>query len=204
MGFATFSELKTSIANWLDDSTLTDHIPDFITLAEARFNRELRTPDMETSTTLTVTGETVALPNDFLAMRQIVRSDDPDVPLDYFAPQQLKKVRASATSGSPTAYTVIDDTLMFAPVGSCSVDLYYYARITALSDSATSNWILSKHPDLYLSASLAAAELFGWNDARAASMVSLADSIIESINKAADKQRVGTAPLITRPLAVFS
>jgi hypothetical protein len=206
MGLATFAELKTSIANWLDDSTLTSLIPDFITLAEARFNRELRTPDMEATTTITADAESEDLPANFLGMRQIVRSGSPDVALDYMAPQHLKTLRASGTSGAPTAYTIVDDKLMFAPTpdGSYSVEVSYYARITPLSDSATSNWILSRHPDLYLCASLAAAELYGWNDARASLMKAQADEIIADINAEGNKRRLGSAPLIARGRVAFS
>ena len=42
MAIGTFAELKTATANWLDRSDLTDRIPEFIALAEARFNRVLR------------------------------------------------------------------------------------------------------------------------------------------------------------------
>ena len=42
MGFATYTELKTSIANYLGRSDLTSVIPDFITFAEIRLAREIR------------------------------------------------------------------------------------------------------------------------------------------------------------------
>ena len=51
MAIGTFAQLKTAAANWLDRSDLTDRIPEFIALAEARFNRILRTRDMETVST---------------------------------------------------------------------------------------------------------------------------------------------------------
>ena len=42
MALATYSDLKTSIANWLDRSDLTDVIPDFIALAETRHKRDFK------------------------------------------------------------------------------------------------------------------------------------------------------------------
>jgi len=51
MAISTFAELKTAAANWLDRSDLTDRIPEFIALAEARFNRILRIRAMETVST---------------------------------------------------------------------------------------------------------------------------------------------------------
>ena len=39
MAIGTFDELKTSIGDWLNRDDLTAVITDFITLAEAQFNR---------------------------------------------------------------------------------------------------------------------------------------------------------------------
>ena len=38
MALVNYSDLKTSIADWLNRSDLTATIPDFITLAESGFN----------------------------------------------------------------------------------------------------------------------------------------------------------------------
>ena len=40
MAITNYSELKSAIADWLDRTDLTDQIPDFITLAEARHKRD--------------------------------------------------------------------------------------------------------------------------------------------------------------------
>ena len=42
MAIGTYAELKTAVANWLDRDDLTDRIPEFIALAEAKMNRNLR------------------------------------------------------------------------------------------------------------------------------------------------------------------
>ena len=42
MAINTYATLQTAVANWLDRSDLTDRIPEFIALAEARMNRTLR------------------------------------------------------------------------------------------------------------------------------------------------------------------
>jgi hypothetical protein len=46
MALDTYSNLKTSIANYLNRSDLTSYLGDFITLTEARLNRELRVREM--------------------------------------------------------------------------------------------------------------------------------------------------------------
>ena len=58
MSLSTYSDLQTSIANYLARSDLTSQIPDFITFAENRLRRELRIRQMLKSvTTATVSGD---------------------------------------------------------------------------------------------------------------------------------------------------
>lgn len=47
MSISTYAELKTAIANFLARTDLTEQIPNFIQLAEARLSRELETRDQE-------------------------------------------------------------------------------------------------------------------------------------------------------------
>lgn len=42
-----YASLQTAIADWLARADLTDQIPTFITLAEARLNRDLRLASMQ-------------------------------------------------------------------------------------------------------------------------------------------------------------
>jgi len=46
MSFSNYSALQTTIASYLGRTDLTAMIPTFITLAEARLQRELRTRPM--------------------------------------------------------------------------------------------------------------------------------------------------------------
>jgi hypothetical protein len=91
MALTTFSQLKTSIANYLNRSDLTGVIPDFITLAESKLNRNLRLRKMQTTTTLTcVSGTaTIDLPTDFLEVVQLYVDGNPNVVLDYVNPMRL-------------------------------------------------------------------------------------------------------------------
>ena len=81
MAIGTFAQLKTAAANWLDRSDLTDRIPEFISLAEARFNRLLRIRDMETvSTAISTSAGTreYSLPTGFVQMKEFHLTTDPD------------------------------------------------------------------------------------------------------------------------------
>ncbi len=46
MAISTYSDLKTTVANYLARSDLTSQIPDFITFAENRLRRDLRIRQM--------------------------------------------------------------------------------------------------------------------------------------------------------------
>jgi hypothetical protein len=56
MSIATYSELKTAVANYLARTDLTDQIPDFIRFAEIRLRRELRIRQMLKTVTSSTTG----------------------------------------------------------------------------------------------------------------------------------------------------
>ena len=78
MAISTYAELKTSIANWLDRSDLTDVIPDFIALAETRHKRDFKIRRMETRVTANTIANTeyYTLPDNYVAMRNIKLNTD--------------------------------------------------------------------------------------------------------------------------------
>ena len=117
MAITNFTELKTAIEDWLDDSTLSTKSGDFIVLAEARFNRTLRAQDMEARATLTVGGaavDLIALPTDFLDLREVHTEASPDEPLAFRSPQFVENIRDQLT-GSPVYYSIEQKNLTSSP-----------------------------------------------------------------------------------------
>ena len=51
----------------------------------------------------------------------------------------------------------------------------------ALSDSATTNWLLASHRNAYLYGTLAQAELLGWNDSRMANIATLFANAMDGV-----------------------
>ena len=158
MALSNYSELKSAIANWLNRSDLTSEISnDFITLAEADFNAKLRVRQMINQVAITVNAETENLPTGFLQVRDFyILSGSVKYPLRYITPSQMDQIKGTNTSGMPVAYTILGGTFRFAPVPSQDYTAYlnYYKKFDALSDSNTSNEILSDHPAIYLYGSL--------------------------------------------------
>src|SRR5258705_11306601 len=71
MSITSYSELQASIAGWLKRTNLTARIPDFITLAEATLNRQLRTRQMSAVYSRTTDQNIITLPDDYLAAEKI-------------------------------------------------------------------------------------------------------------------------------------
>ena len=159
MALSTYTELKASIANWLNRSDLTTEISDdFIKLVEADYNSKLRIRKMiESKTEYSITAETVALPTGFLQVRDFyIVSGSSKYSLTYMTPTQMDQTKAGSTSGRPLRYTILGDNFRFAPSPDTSytATINYYKAIDALSDSNTSNYILANHPGIYLYGSL--------------------------------------------------
>jgi hypothetical protein len=192
-----YATLKTTIADWLDRDDLDTKIAQFVQLAEAMFNRELRTGEMETTTILTATSETVALPADYLAMRAIYIEGSPDRPLRGVAPSALRE-EFDGTTGTPQAYALVAGVLRLEPppASTTYLNLDYFASITNLSDANPSNWLLEKHPDAYLYGTLFYAEQLLDNPTRAGMWKALLDEVLRQIKREATNNRYGAGPLV--------
>jgi hypothetical protein len=159
MALATYSDLLTSVAAWLNRSDLTAVIPDFVTLAEGRIARDLRLRKQVVNTTLsTVAGvQSVTLPSDFLEAENLTLSGtSPPGALTVVTPEYIdRKYPDAYYTAQPRVYTMIGDTLVFGPTpdGVYTVALSYYQRFTALATAST-NWLLTNHPTVYLNACL--------------------------------------------------
>lgn len=68
MAIVDYATLQASVANWLARADLTAVIPDFISLAEARINRDLRVRKMQKTQYGLASSGKIALPDDFAGM----------------------------------------------------------------------------------------------------------------------------------------
>jgi hypothetical protein len=174
MALGTFTELKDAVADWLDRSDLTSRIPDFIALAEARLNRELRIRPMEVRSTMVTTADQqyFQLPGGYIQMRNMQLNTNPTTPLEYITPEMMDRLYGSTTTGKPRAYTLIGDEIQLAPIpdSTYTVEMAFYEKFTPLGDGSsgtiTSNWLTANAPDVLLYGALMEAEPFIKNDER--------------------------------------
>ena len=199
MSFATYSDLKTSIAGYLARSDLTSQIPDFITFAENRLRRELRIRQMLKSvTTASVSGDaTVEIPSDFLEIRDFVVMTNPIQPLSYSSPSALSNDPRTSEVGVPKSYTILASEFQLtpAPDGVYTLKLLYFSAPAYLSDTNTSNVFLTTAPDALLYASLVEAEPYLMNDARINTWGSMYDRAISSLTKSDENAQYSGVPL---------
>lgn len=156
MAITTYDELKTKIQNQAERADLASEIPDFIMLAESRFQREIRVREMEEQSLLTPSSGAVTLPESFLEMKRVTAQTTPKRLMEYVTPDWADEHCGidAGSSGQGAFYTIIGNSLQSYPQVSAQIQLTYYEKIEALSDSNTSNWLLEKAPDVYLWASL--------------------------------------------------
>ncbi len=172
MAIGNYTQLQTAVANWLDRDDLTDRIPEFIALGEARMNRVLRLRMMESK----YTASTVAaqrnynLPTGYVQMRNFQINTSPITPLQYVSPEIYDRLWGGSTGGTPQFYTIIAKEIQLGPIpGSVlTMEMLFYKKITALSASNQTEQMLTDNPDIYLYGALLEAEPFIMNDERVA------------------------------------
>jgi hypothetical protein len=172
MAISTYAELQTAAANWLDRTDLTARVPEFIDLAESTFNRTIRNRQMITKNdSYSLDSRYVNLPTDTLEVIRIVVDVTPQITLQYLTPEEIAERRNSSSTGRPQYFTVVGGStnqieLLRSPDETYTSSILYYTKIPALSDSATTNWLLTSHPDIYLFGTLVEAEPYLKNDER--------------------------------------
>ena len=193
MAITNYSELKTSIANFLARDDLTTQIPDFISLAESRMSREMNARSQEKRATATlVSGDAyVSLPTDLRSIRLVKLNTSPKEVLEYYTPAKLDESYASNAQGKPRAYTIIGGEIKFAPEpdSSYTAEIVYQEGVPDLSDSNSINEILTRHPDAYLYGSLAAASVYLMDDQKTAVYEQLFTRAIDEVKREEERSK---------------
>lgn len=202
MSLDNYSALKTSIAGWLNREDLAAQIPDFITMAEARFNRELRVNAMvQRDYTVATTGY-VTLPDDWLQHISIIITDPSNSysALTYIPVEEYYDLKNDGMTGNPRYYTIIDNNIAMLPEPGSNVtlEIVYYGKIAALSESNTANWLLTRSPDLYLYCALIQAEAYLQNDERVPLWAAGVDKVISDMKMESERAKRPSGALAAR------
>lgn len=204
MAIGTYSELQTAVQNWLDNTNTlpAERAQEFIRLAEADFQRRLRVREnLAVATGTLVAGtSTLAVPADFAGLRTIsVTSNGYPVSLTQLAPDVALAAYAGYTIGSPQHFVFEGSNLRFYPTPDSAYPyaLTYWQRVPSLSDAAPTNWVLTRHPDLYLFGSLVQAEAYLVNDPRIVLWKTGYEEALEQIIQASAIEGMGRGLQVT-------
>jgi hypothetical protein len=194
MSITTYAELKTAIPVWfMDRSDLSSYADDFIDLAEAYFNKVLRCRQMEATTSLTPSSNVCTLPSDYLEYKRVVEEASTRRALEYITEDAADLLYASRTSGLSNHFMIEGSSLTALPLSSNDIELTYYQALTPLSASATTNWLITAMPNLYLHGSLMQAAEFVNDDAMLARETALTSRYVDILNEADNRAKFGNA-----------
>lgn len=170
MSLATYSDLKSAIANWTKRADLTSYLDDIIRIAELRIQREVQTKDTEADLDVTVNGSTgtASIPADFLSLKSAYVDITGGQALVNGSTDQIRQHRqtGSLKYGVPKYIAQQGSNFLFWPVPQADYVIKgsYYRTPGTLSTGVYD--LFTNNPDLYLYACLAETAPFLKDDKR--------------------------------------
>tara|TARA_X000001036_G_scaffold426204_1_gene453325 strand:- start:281 stop:904 length:624 start_codon:yes stop_codon:yes gene_type:complete len=190
MALSNYTELKASIADFLNRDDLTAVIPDFITLAEAAINRDVRHYEMENRATASLDQQYLDRPADWLETIRINITGGGTRHLEYLSAASMADKRAGAenTTGEPKFFRHAERAFEVFPTpdGAYEVELLYYEKVPALSSTNATNWLLTDHPDVYLYGALLHSSPYLAEDQRIGVWAQLYSAARDRINRSSE------------------
>lgn len=164
---------------------------DFISLAEARLNRELNPVEVDASLSGVPGSRSIDISS--LAMVEPIA-----LFITLLGGEAQMTPRAVGTfsyldvTGAPALYGIDGQSIVFdRPCDQAYPFRLRYKQKFALSDQVPTNWLLDEHPDVYLAASVMWGGVFIQDGGYAASFKTLLDETIPSIRSAIAQKKRG-------------
>lgn len=210
MAITTYAQLQDAVGNILNragefgsSGTSVERTKEWISMAEDRIglDKDIRIRPMETTTDLTVNAQEIALPTRYVAARRLYIDGNPVRSLDFLTPQNFWVKWASSSSAKPRAYTIEGDNIVFGPTPDSSYTgkFLYYQRFEALSDTNTTNWLLSNARGILLYGALVESAVYIGEDPRLSTWSALYDEHKQLLLDGDKRDRFSGAPLTTTP-----
>ncbi len=200
MAISNYGELKTAIANWLDRTDLTSKIPDFITVAEAKFFRVLRTPGNEQWVTYGASSlitQTFQIPNDYMSCKIFMYGARPLTRITDI--KYLSLLAESDVAGPPQYFCRIKEQFYIYPQADTEEDInlvYYQYQGPMVEDEDTTR-TLGFAPDLYLYSALMAAQAYLIGDDRLQVWSAELQATMETLNSNAADDEIDGSTMTT-------
>ena len=202
MAITSYSTLISAVKTYLNRSDISDdQIKEFISLAEASFNRVLRTRNQLTRSTTSVSTQFATQPTDLLELYNIQLNSDPIVRLEQVSLSKMDDLKsASSSTGKPSYFAITGQDFEFypAPDAAYTIEVIYYATITSLSDTDTTNFLILNHNDIYLFGTLVQAEPWLMNDERIGIWGALLGKAIEELRVSDQRSQTESGTITMR------
>lgn len=200
MSLSTYSDLCTSVANWLNRSDLTTIIPDLVVLGEKRVFRKLRIREMETALAGTITNGVLAVPADYLELKSARIVATPVSKLKRASLDQLyEKYPNRSSVGRPEWIAREGANFVFGPSADGNYDVagIYYAKPASIQSAV--NAVFTACPDAYLFGALCEAAPYLKDDDRVQLWEAKLQSVIDDANGEARTEDASGGGLTVRP-----
>lgn len=210
---ANLGDLTSAIGDWAwrsTDPNFTAAIPQMIANFEASFARRQRTQEMVEEDTITIAAAATTLPSGYLEMIRL-QVVDKKYPLTYVSPAEAARFDTTTdASGIIYHYTIIAGQVVLvpqvqAPIGA-TLEMVYYTFTGLATAPGGVNWLLTKHPDIYLYGSLLQGAAYIDDKDTVAQWKVALDGAMDELALAAKRAKYGASPLVMRPaqFQVFS
>lgn len=195
MSLTDYNGLLQSIEDWSKRDDVANVIPDFIVLAEKEIDKSLELHDNEKRATVVLNTDDrfVKLPSDYLQIRSLRVVDGANYYDMVYAPPE--GLALSRIAGRPYYFTV-NSKIEFdkIPDKSYTIEMTYYSTLVPLSESNTTNNVLTRYPDIYLYGALSALHRWARDEETAQYYQNLFYDRVATANKQERKSRYGSAP----------
>jgi hypothetical protein len=199
-----YSTLQSAIADYLNRADLTSQIQTFIQFVEADLNTRLRCREMIVRATATSDQEYVQLPADWVEAINLQIVDGAS-PLRYVTLDEGDIINKAQVLTQVSVYSLMNGAieLIPAPSDNIEIEMVYYGKIPALTNVNTTNWLLTKAPDVYLYGALVHAAPFLMDDQRIPVFGNIYLKRVEELNQESQKSLHSGSPLIARTRRVY-
>lgn len=190
MAISNYTELTNAVIAWLDVATadVSAVISNVVLAGETRIMRELRTPDMEASTSIAISAGAIPIPSDYVELKYAYIDGSPTQYLQMAPASQIySRYPLRSSDGKPVLMSRDGSNFIFGPYpdSAYTVIFRYYKHLSAVQ--TTINALFTANPDMYLWACLAECEPILGRDNRLQVWESKYQMIKNAVNGEGDK-----------------
>lgn len=199
-----YTGLVDSTQAWLHRSDVTDSdVDNAIYLFEKDFNTQMRMRNMEAQTTIGITSGYLPNPSDWVQWKSIVRVQGQfkEVLLPLTEENAVVDYGYSYNS-DPRGYVVTGDKTIIYPEpgsGAWTYQTVYYQGVPRLNSSATTNWLMTNYPHVYLQGVLFWASDFLVDNEKQLKYQQLVNKTLNDLKIASDRARLAGGVAYMRP-----